>query len=93
MFQFVVFSQDCGVEKPDPTIFHIAAEKAGCSQHELLHVGDSLENDIGGAINTGIKCVWVNRQRVKNTLGFTIRYEIPTLLELPELLLLSGKVL
>ena len=86
MFQFVVFSQDCGVEKPDPAIFQIALEKAGCSQQEFLHVRDSLDSDIEGAINAGIKCVWVNRQKVNNTLGSTIRYKISTLFELLDIL-------
>lgn len=55
MFQFVVFSQDWGVEKPDPRLFRVALEKAGCSEQELLHVGDSLENDIVGAANARVR--------------------------------------
>lgn len=86
MFQFVVFSQDYDVEKPDPRMFRIGVEKAGCSEQELLHVGDSLEDDIMGAINSGIKCVWLNRQRVKNNLDIRIDYEISSLLELLEIL-------
>ncbi|MCK4952929.1 HAD family hydrolase [Candidatus Bathyarchaeota archaeon] len=86
IFQFIVFSQDYGVEKPDPKIFRLALKKSGCSEQEFLHVGDSLENDIMGAVNAGIKCVWVNRQRMKNTLGFKIEYETDSLLKLLEIL-------
>lgn len=86
MFQFVVFSQDYGVEKPDPKIFQIAIEKAGCSKQELLHVGDSLENDIKGALNSGIQCVWLNRKCLKKNLELKIDYEISSLLELLEIL-------
>jgi len=46
MFQFVVFSQVCGVEKPNSKLFQITREKVGCSEHEFLHVGDSLQNDV-----------------------------------------------
>jgi len=86
MFQFVVFSQDCGVEKPNPRLFQIAVEKAGCSKQQLVHVGDSLQDDVMGAINVGIKCVWLNRKRVKNNLDFKIGHEISSLLELLEIL-------
>ncbi len=82
VFQFVVFSQDYGVEKPDPEIFRIAVEKAGCSKTQLLHVGDSITNDIMGAIDMGIKCVWLNRNQAKNHLGIKIDHEIHRLSDL-----------
>jgi HAD superfamily hydrolase (TIGR01549 family) len=86
MFRFVVFSQDYGVEKPNPRLFQITVEKAGCAKQQLLHVGDSLQDDVIGAINVGIKCVWLNRKRVKNNLDFKINHEISSLLELLEIL-------
>jgi len=89
MFQFVVFSQDHGVEKPNPRLFQIAVEKAGCSKQQLLHVGDSLEDDVTGAINAGVKCVWLNRKRARNDLNLKIDYEISFLSELLEILCLS----
>jgi HAD superfamily hydrolase (TIGR01549 family) len=86
MFQFVVFSQDYGVEKPNSRLFQIALEKAGCSKHQLIHVGDSLQEDVAGAIKAGIRCVWLNRKHVKTNLNLKIDYEISSLLELPEIL-------
>lgn len=86
MFRFVIFSQDYGIEKPDPRLFEMAVEKAECSKHKLLHVGDSLQNDIMGAMNAGITCVWLNRKRIKNNSNLTIDYEISSLLELLEIL-------
>jgi 2-haloalkanoic acid dehalogenase type II len=86
IFQFVVFSQDHGFEKPDPKFFQIAIEKAGCSREELLHVGDSLQNDIIGANNAGIKCIWLNRENEINTSGCKIDYEIHSLWELLKIL-------
>ena len=86
MFQFVVFWQEYGVEKPNPRLFQIAIEKAGCPKQQLLHVGDSLQDDVVGAINVGIKCVWLNRKRVKNNLDFKIDHEISSPLELLEIL-------
>jgi putative hydrolase of the HAD superfamily len=86
MFQFVVFSQDYGVEKPDPKLFNIAVEKSGYAKSQLLHVGDSLETDVIGAMKIGIKYVWLNRKHMKNDLGLEINYEITSLSELPEIL-------
>lgn len=50
-----------GVGKPDPSIFHAAAEAAGVSAHEVLHVGDDIGLDVMGALAVGMQTVWVNR--------------------------------
>ncbi len=86
IFQFVVFSQDYEVEKPDLKFFQIAVEKAGCTKEQLLNVGDSLKNDVIGAANAGIKCVWLNRERAENTSGIEAGYEIQSLSELLKIL-------
>ncbi len=89
IFEFTVFSQDYGVEKPGPRIFQIALGKAGCSRGELFHVGDSLETDVRGAINSGIPCAWLNRKRLRNDSDIRTEYEISSLLELLEIFLLN----
>lgn len=86
IFSFVIFSQDYKVEKPDQKIFQIAVEKAGCLKQEIVHVGDSLESDIIGAKNAGIKSVWINRNKLENKLGIKVDYEISSLLDLLEIL-------
>ena len=80
--KFAVLAQDCGVEKPDPRIFQIALEKARCSPHELVHVGDSLESDVAGATNAGIGSVWLNRNGQPRDPGIKPDYEISTLRQL-----------
>lgn len=86
VFRFVVLAQDHGVEKPDPQIFRIALEKAGCSERQLLHVGDSLNDDIAGASSAGARCVWLNRNHLENHSGITPDYEIHSLSDLPDIL-------
>jgi len=86
IFQFVVFSQDYGVEKPDPEFFQIALEKAGCSKEQLLNVGDSLNNDVIGATDAGLKCVWLNRKRINSPNDVQVEYEIHSLSELLKIL-------
>jgi HAD superfamily hydrolase (TIGR01549 family) len=84
-FDFVVFAQEHGVEKPDPRIFSIAMERAGCGEHELLHVGDSLEEDVAGAKERGAWSAWLNRQRKSNDTGIEPDFELSSLLELEDL--------
>jgi len=49
----VLSSSDCGVAKPDPGIFHEAARRTGLPPSEILHVGDSWELDVEGALAAG----------------------------------------
>ena len=85
-FAFVVFSQDVQVEKPDPKIFQITAERAGCDLTEILHVGDSLKNDVMGAKNVGAQSVWLNRDGLPNDTDIRPDYEIASLTEIPEII-------
>jgi len=48
IFDFVVFSQDVGVEKPDKRIFEHAYSKFDYDGCQIVHVGDSIENDVIG---------------------------------------------
>ena len=85
-FSFIVLSQDYGVKKPDAEIFRIALEKSGCSKDEMLHVGDSLEEDVIGASKAGIKCIWLNRSQAKRESDIRIDYEIGCLSEIFQIL-------
>ena len=85
-FDFAVFAQDIGIEKPDPRTLHIAAQRAGCGLEQLLHVGDSLVTDVAGAQAFGAHGVWLNRNGASNDTGIEPDYEILSLAELPALL-------
>ncbi|MFH1766678.1 MAG: HAD family hydrolase, partial [Patescibacteria group bacterium] len=89
MFQFVVFSQDQDVEKPDKRIFKITADQAGCSLAELIHVGDSLPEDYQGAKQAGCQGIWLNRGGKMPTPDIPSRDEISSLSELPALVEIS----
>ncbi len=56
-------AQSFGIGKPDPRIFHAAAQAAGVQPHEVLHVGDDVALDVLGGLNAGMQTVWVNRAR------------------------------
>lgn len=60
-FKAGLSAQDFGVGKPDPRIFHAAADLAGVAPHEVLHVGDDAALDVLGGLGAGMQTVWVNR--------------------------------
>ncbi len=55
-----VTSERAGCFKPDERIFRYALERAGVEAHEAIHIGDSLEADVAGALGAGMRAVWFN---------------------------------
>jgi len=58
----LVISEELGIRKPRPEIFEAAAAGLGLAPREILHVGDSLEADVGGAAALGMRTVWLTRR-------------------------------
>jgi FMN phosphatase YigB (HAD superfamily) len=56
----VVTSAAAGSRKPEPEIFEIALEAAGCSAAEAIHVGDTAA-DVVGARGAGIDVLRIDR--------------------------------
>jgi HAD superfamily hydrolase (TIGR01549 family) len=52
-FRHVISSCDCGAAKPDSAIFWEAARRTGLAPRKILHVGDSWELDVEGALRAG----------------------------------------
>jgi putative hydrolase of the HAD superfamily len=61
MLDGVVTSAEAGARKPDPAIFTVALELAGCEAGEALHVGDTAEEDVAGARAAGIRPLLIDR--------------------------------
>ena len=59
-FENVIISEDVGANKPDQRIFEFALEKANASKEESIMIGDSLEADVRGALDFGIKAIYFN---------------------------------
>ena len=65
-FETVVVSDEVGVAKPDPSIFHIALKRAGLEPEEAAYVGDAPE-DVEGSLAAGLQPVLIKRnQRMKD---------------------------
>lgn len=61
MVDGVVTSAEVGHAKPAPEIFTTATALAGCVPERAVHVGDSLDQDVQGALAAGIRAVWLCR--------------------------------
>ncbi|MCP4249323.1 MAG: HAD family hydrolase [bacterium] len=60
-FEQVISSEDVGCYKPDPHIFERALAAVGTTADRVIHAGDSLHADVGGAAPLGITTAWICR--------------------------------
>ena len=63
-FTNVIISEDVGINKPDRLIFEHAIHKAAAKVEESIMIGDSLEADIRGAQNFGMKAIFFNPLKI-----------------------------
>ncbi|MBI4716508.1 MAG: HAD family hydrolase [Planctomycetes bacterium] len=68
-FDAVVCSEAARCYKPQVAIFERAARQLGVAPQNLIHIGDSLHSDIGGASRLGITTVWVRREARIHDIG------------------------
>ncbi|HQS06992.1 MAG TPA: YjjG family noncanonical pyrimidine nucleotidase [Daejeonella sp.] len=62
-FENVVISEVVGFNKPDKAIFNHALTLANAGISESIMIGDSLEADIRGAQDYGMKAIYFNPER------------------------------
>jgi HAD superfamily hydrolase (TIGR01549 family) len=67
----LIVSEEVGIAKPDPAIFHIALDQLKVEPSQALFVGDSPEFDLRGAAAAGIPCIWMNPR------GETLPADVP----------------
>jgi len=64
-FDVVVVSGAVNKRKPSPEIFQQALEKLGVDAFETVFVGDTVDADIKGAKDTGMKTIFIERRAQK----------------------------
>ena len=80
-------SETFGVKKPDPAIFHAAADCLGVLPADILFVGGGLVADIGGAHAAGMLAAWLHRDQIwPEALAAQPDFVIESLSELPAIL-------
>ena len=62
-FDGVLMAGRDGLSKPEPDLFARAAAGLGLAPGDILHVGDHLVTDVGGAKRNGFQACWFNDQQ------------------------------
>jgi putative hydrolase of the HAD superfamily len=60
----ITCSDEHGVPKPDPSIFHAACASLRLEPHEVAYVGDNYTADAVGSHRAGLRSYWLNRSRL-----------------------------
>ncbi|WP_375435683.1 HAD family hydrolase [uncultured Hymenobacter sp.] len=81
----LITSEDVGVTKPNPRIYQVALERLHGSPAETVMVGDNWLADVVGALEAGIRPLWLNR--FASTRALPHVDEITSLEPLPDVLL------
>ncbi len=82
-FDKLFLSEELGVEKPSTAFFDkIFSNLPILKREDCVMVGDRLTSDILCGINSGLKTVWFNPDRAKNTIDIRPTAEIQRLSEL-----------
>lgn len=82
-FDTITWSEEAGVEKPDPRIFEISLERIGAAADKVVYVGDSFQADVVGAKGAGIVAIHAD---YKGTSPAGAHLKIAALSDLPQLL-------
>ncbi len=76
-FDSVTVSDEVGALKPDPRIFKVALEGTDLEPHEVVFIGDSIE-DVKGALAAGIQPILISREQpIKNWSQVSENKEMP----------------
>lgn len=85
-FKAIAVSGEHGIGKPNPDIFHRLLSELGVVPGEALMVGNSLERDIAGARNAGIRSIWIRVPGSEEHADVTPDHTITSLGEIPQIL-------
>ncbi|MEM1526890.1 MAG: HAD family hydrolase [Ignisphaera sp.] len=56
-----LYSDEVGIFKPDKRIFLEFCKRLNVKPQEVLHIGDSVIEDVGGSLSSGMKVMMINR--------------------------------
>lgn len=83
LLDVALFSDETICRKPDARIFRMALDALGTAPADSAHVGDSLENDVRGALGVGMRAVWVRGENIGSE---NVTIDIRSVAELPDIL-------
>lgn len=70
-FKTVVLSAVCGLRKPDPEIYKLAAKNVGIPCEECAYVGDNFNRDVTGskAAHFGLNIIYTNEKKLQKQMA------------------------
>jgi putative hydrolase of the HAD superfamily len=86
-FDCIVISGEYGYGKPDPRLFYAAINGLKAGKSNTIMIGDSLDSDIKGAKDFGLKAIWINRNNDSGEIKPD--YQIDNLLKIKDILNIS----
>lgn len=81
----IIISEEVGIRKPDPKIFHLALSKINSNNKTTLFVGDNPLIDIKGAIDSSLIPIWLSHGQVWNIKNYIPKYIINNIFELMQI--------
>ncbi len=82
LFDVIVIGGECGYSKPAREAFELCLKQLGVRAEEAVHVGDIWSKDVYGALQAGMKAVWMTPDAKKRH-----RYtDVPEISQISELL-------
>jgi putative hydrolase of the HAD superfamily len=89
-FEVMLFADATRINKPDRRIFLMFAKHMDVEPSRVAHVGDSVIEDIGGALSAGMKAIYIDRGRrnkgkvVLKELGLAVISELSQVIDVLE---------
>lgn len=83
-FDFAFRAEELNASKPSKEPFLAAMKAANCKANQIIHIGDSIEHDVMGALNVGCHAIWFNPNYEAKPDNISKSYEVNCLRELPE---------
>jgi len=80
-FDIVITSASAGFYKSRAELYVHAADLLGATPAQMVHVGDSLRFDVGGAIRAGMGTVWLRGDRIEEDPSIRPDLVLTTLVE------------
>lgn len=88
-FDYILSSEDSHCNKPNIKIFQRACELLNVSPGHVLMIGDSLSEDVYGALNSGMQALWINKDHRQSEMSIP---QIASINDVESILTISKKV-
>jgi len=85
-FEVLTFSDEVKLVKPNPRLFTTCLDELDVEPCNAVHVGDSFKSDIVGAIDAGMRTIWVKTREQVMKPGYKPDAVINSLLAVPDAL-------